>query len=69
MTINCLLFYDFPINERNFFARCGRMIEGITETSIRIAEMKNMRCNESMNLGTNIKPVASVDVEDPVKIF
>ena len=45
------------------------MIEGITETSIRIAEMKNMRCNESMNLGTNIKPVASVHVEDPVKIF
>jgi hypothetical protein len=45
------------------------MIEGITETSIRIAEMKNMRCNESMNFGTNVKPVASVGVEDPVKIF
>lgn len=69
MTLNCLLFYDIPRNERNFFPKCGRIIEGITEISIRIAEMKNMRCNESMNLGTNINPVASIGVEDPVKIF
>lgn len=45
------------------------MIEGITETSIRIAEIKNIRCNESMNLGTNINLAASVDAEDPAKIF
>jgi hypothetical protein len=45
-------------------------MDGTTETNIRIADIKKMKCNEFMNLLTIIAIVIfDTATNDPVKIF